>query len=189
MNLTNDTAAPRPIAVAFTSCHDASTFGRTVWMTPAETARLRGLLAALQGWGVLLRAAVEPAVPGYGFDQAVGHLRASLGDHVVRAALAAAEAGPCSSSDPWPAAVMPVWAFEPEGRGEDVLLSSARLWGVDLLLEALRVEGDDDPQPVSAVRERFGRWIAAAGRHQGVHPVRLPGRGGSYAVFASPAAG
>ncbi len=187
MNAIDDAARLRPTAVAFTNCHDASTFGRTVWLTPAETGRLRGLLATLQDWGLVLRAAIEPAVPGYGFDQAFGHLRASLGDHVVKAALAAGKAGPFPGSDPWPAAVMPVWAFEPEARCEDVLLSSARLWGADLLLEALRVEGDEEALPVPAVRERFARWAMAAGRIS-VAPVRLPGRGGSYAVFASPAA-
>jgi hypothetical protein len=43
---------------------------------------------------------------------------------------------------------MPVWPFEPEGGGGDALLSSARLWGVDLLVEALRVADDDDPTPM-----------------------------------------
>jgi hypothetical protein len=31
---------------------------------------------------------------------------------------------------------MPVWAFEPEGGSDDVLVSSARLWGSDLLAAA-----------------------------------------------------
>ena len=55
------------------------------------------------------------------------------------------------------------WAFEPDGGSEDVLLSSATLWNVNLLVEALRVEDDDNPVPVAAVRERFQRWVAAAG--------------------------
>jgi hypothetical protein len=58
---------------------------------------------------------------------------------------------------------MPVWAFEPEGGSEDVLVSLARLWGSDLFVEALRVEDDDHPEPVPSVRERFGRWVDAAG--------------------------
>jgi hypothetical protein len=45
---------------------------------------------------------------------------------------------------------MPVWAFEPEGETEDVLLSSGMLWGADLLIEPLRVERDDSPLPVPA---------------------------------------
>jgi hypothetical protein len=56
--------------------------------------------------------------------------------------------------DPVPAAAMPVWRFEPEGGSEDALLSSATLWGVDILVEALRVEDDDDPAPVPSVRYR-----------------------------------
>ena len=82
---------------------------------------------------------------------------------------------------------MPVWQFEPEGNCDDVLLSSARLWGVDLLLEALRVEGEDHPEPVPAARERFARWASASGGNRRMATVRLPGREESYAVFASPA--
>ena len=80
----------------------------------------------------------------------------------------------CTGSDPRPDAVMTGWPVESGRGGGDVLLSSARLWGVDLLLEALRVEGEDDPELALAVRERFAR----------VATVRLPRR---YAVFTSPA--
>jgi hypothetical protein len=74
---------------------------------------------------------------------------------------------------------MPVWAFEPEkGGSDDVLLSSARLWGADLLVEALRVEGDDDPAPVPSVQDRFARWANAAGQRRELSTVRLPGRDG-----------
>jgi hypothetical protein len=46
---------------------------------------------------------------------------------------------------------MPVWAFEPEGDDsgdQDVLLNSGRLWGTDVLIEALRVESEQQPSPV-----------------------------------------
>ena len=89
--------------------------------------------------------------------------------------------------DPEPAAVMPVWAFEPEDGSGDVLLSSAKLWGADLLVEALRVEDDDDPTPVPAVRERFRRWADAAGGGRALSTTRLPGREGSYVIFAAAA--
>jgi hypothetical protein len=36
-----------------------------------------------------------------------------------------------------------------------VLPGSATLWKVDLLVEAWRVEEDDDPVPVASVRERL----------------------------------
>ena len=77
----------------------------------------------------------------------VDHLRATIGSPIADAALAAT-ARSVPAIVPAPAAVMPVWPFEPEGGGGDALLSSARLWGVDLLVEALRVEDDDDPTPV-----------------------------------------
>ena len=75
--------------------------------------------------------------------------------------------------------LMLVWAFEPDGGCEDVLLSSATLWNGTLLVEALRVAGDDDPTPMSSVRDRFGRWVRAAGRGHRLTTTRLPGRGGS----------
>ncbi len=75
------------------------------------------------------------------------YLRATLGSPIADTALAAAERS-VPHSDPVPIAVMPVWPFEPEDGSGDALLSSARLWGVDLLVEALQVEGEDDPTPV-----------------------------------------
>jgi len=82
---------------------------------------------------------------------------------------------------------MPVYAFEPEGGSEDALLSSATLWNGDLLVEALRIEGDDDPTPVPSVRDRFDRWVGAAGAGRKLATTRLPGRGGSYVLFAAAA--
>jgi hypothetical protein len=68
-----------------------------------------------------------------------------------------------------------------------VLLSSARLWGTDLLVEAMHVEGDDDPAPVPSVRDRFARWADAAGKGRELSTVRLPGRNGCYVLFAAAA--
>jgi hypothetical protein len=68
---------------------------------------------------------------------------------------------------------------------EDVLLSSATRWNVNLLVEALRVEDDDDPVP--AVREHFHRWVAAADSGTTLATSRLPGRDGSYVIFAAAA--
>jgi len=84
-------------------------------------------------------------------------------------------------------ALMPVWPFVPESGGGDALLSSARLWGVDLLVEALRVEEDDDPTPAPSVRDRLRRWADAAGHGGRLKATRLPGRDGCYVVFASAA--
>ena len=90
--------------------------------------------------------------------------------------------------EPAPAAVMPVWAFEPEGGSEDGLLNSARLWNTDLLVEALRVE-DDAPVPVRTVRCRSNRWAAAVGQGERLKTVRLIGCDGCYVVFAAAAPG
>jgi len=94
------------------------------------------------------RRAVLAAVQDYGFADA---------------ALAAAER---TAPDPAPIALVPVYAFEPEGGSEDALLNSATLWNRNLLVETLGVEADDDPTP-----------------------VRLPGRDGSYVLFAAAAPG
>ena len=78
---------------------------------------------------------------------------------------------------------MPVWAFEPEGDDsgdQDVLLNSGRLWGTDVLIEALRVESEQQPSPVTTVRSRFDRWIKAEGGARERAVVRLPGRDGCY---------
>ncbi len=56
------------------------------------------------------------------------------------------------------------------------------VWNGNLLVDALRVV-DDDPTPVPSVRDRFGRWVRAAGAGPGLATVRLPGRGGSYVLF------
>ena len=110
----------------------------------------------------------------------------TIGTPISDVALAAAERS-VPAGDATPAAVMPVWAFEPDGGSEDVLLSSARLWGTDLLVEALRVEDEDDPAPVPAVRERFRCWADAAGQAERLKAARLPGRDGFYVLFAAAA--
>ena len=91
------------------------------------------------------------------------------------------------AGDPAPAAVMSAWPFEPEGGSGDALLSSATLRGVDLLVEALRVEDDDDPTPAPSVRDRFRRWADAADHGGKLKTTRLPDRDGCYVVFAATA--
>ena len=123
-------------------------------------------------------------MPGYGFANVLAHLGAPF----AGAALAAAERT-APDREPPPAALMPVWSFEPDGGSEDALLSSATLWNSNLLVEALRVADDDDPPPVPSVRERFDRWAGVARAGQRLAMVRLPGREGSYVLFASAAPG
>jgi len=188
MDSISDFSNARPIAVAFTNCFDGTTFGRTVHLTPRDERRLRNVLAAVQDYGFVLRASFEPAAPGYGFADVIDHLRATIGAPFAEAALAAAERDGPSAEAP-PVAVMPVWAFEPDPDNADVMLSSATLWNCSLLVEALRVADDDDPRPVPGVRERYERWSQASGSGDRLATVRLPGRDGSYVVFAAPAPG
>src|SRR5580658_8219146 len=156
MDTTSDAAPARPTTVAFVNCFDSTTFGRTVHLTTDEARRLRNILAALRDYGFILEASFELALPGYGFADVADHLRTTIGTPIADAALSAAERS-VPAGDPAPAALMPVWPFEPEGGSGDALLSSARLRGVDLLVEALKVEDDDNPTPVPAVRDRFRR--------------------------------
>ncbi len=184
MNTTSDAATARPTTVAFVNCFRATTFGRTVHLTADEARRLRNVLAALRDYGFILEASIEPALPGYGYGDFADHLRATIGSPIADAALAAVERS-VRATDPPPAAVMPVWAFEPDEGSEDVLLSSARLWGTDLLVEALRVEDEEDPVPVPSVRGRFRRWADAAGQRERLKAARLLGHDGCYAIFAA----
>jgi hypothetical protein len=186
MNTNGETGDARPTGIAFVQCFDGTTFCRIVYMTAREERRLRGLLAAIHGAGLILRASYAEPFPGSGYEAVVDDLRQSIGAHIVDAFLTSGGGG-SASREPPPAAVMPVWAFEPEGDGEDVLVSSARLWGSDLLVEALRVEDDDDSQPVASVRNRFLRWADAAGGRAVLKTTRLPGRDGSYVIFAAAA--
>lgn len=186
MNTASRAAPARPTAVAFANLYDATTFGRTVHLTACEPLRLRAVLAALRDYGLIHAPSIEPAVPGYGFSDVVAHLRASLGAPFADAVLAAAERT-APDREPPPAALMPVWSFEPEAGSEDALLSSATLWNSDLLVEALRVADDDDATPVLSVRERFDRRAGAARAGRRLATVRLPGREGSNVLFASAA--
>jgi len=176
----------RPTTVTFVNCFDATTFGRLVYLTAQEKRRLRNVLAALYDYGFILRASLDPALPALSFADVIDHLRASVGAPIADAALAAAERA-FRNTEPAPVALMPVWAFEPDCGNEDVLLSSATLWNVNLLFEALRVEDDDEPVPVPSVRERFLRWIAAARSGPALATSRLPGRDGNYVIFAATA--
>ena len=137
-----------------------------------------------QGLGPLSDRQHRAGGADHGFDDFADHLRASIGAPFADAALAAAESS-VPSFDPAPAAVRQVWAFEPKGPSDAVLISSARLWGSDLFVEALRVEDDDAPVPVEPVRERFARWVAVAGIGPALKTMRIPGRDGSYVIFAA----
>jgi len=85
MNTTGNTANVRPTAVAFVQCYDATTFGRTIYMTAQEERRLCLLLTALYNAGLILRASFAPALPDYGCAEAVADLRSSLGARIVGA--------------------------------------------------------------------------------------------------------
>ena len=187
MNAACRTTPAWPTTVAFATLYDATACGRTVSMTNREERRLRAVLAAVQDDGFIHRARPEPAVPGYGFADAIDHLRAALGTPFADAALAAARTA--LDPEPPPAALTPVWTFEPDGGCEGALLTSATLRNSNLLVEALRVADDDDPTPVPSVRDRFDRWVGAAGAGRKLTTTRLPGRGGSYVLFAAAAPG
>jgi hypothetical protein len=183
MNTSNDIADVRHYAVTFAQCFDATIFGRVVVMTAAEELQLRNALLALQNIGCVLSPSIDPMAPVYGLRDIIEHLRTAVGSQIVDLALATVSPG----EKPAPAVLMPVWAFEPEGESDDVLLSSGTLWGTDMLFEALRVVDDDNPEPVPAVRDRFLRWALAAGGRINLTTTRLPGRDARYVLFAAAA--
>ena len=90
-----------------------------------------------------------------------------------------------STPSPPPIGVMHVWAFEEVQQGNpDVLVAMGKLWGVDVWIEAIRME-DADLGVVAA----GGRAILAdrggSGPAQACNTVRLPGREADYVLFAS----
>jgi len=91
MNMDRNASHARPTAVAFVNAFDATTFGRTVHLTPDEERRLRNVLAAAHDYGFIVAASFEPAQPGYGFGDVIDHLRATIGAPIADAALAASE--------------------------------------------------------------------------------------------------
>jgi len=54
-------------------------------------------------------------------------------------------------------------------------------------MEALGAEGDGDPAPVPAVRDRSMHWADAAGGRHTLSTVRPPEHDGSYVLFAAAA--
>jgi hypothetical protein len=163
--IANEKVAARLARVAFLNCFDARLFCAEVELTEGDQRRLDAALAWLQDAGVLLLPTPDQSDARLDADGVIDHLRATVGDHIVEAALAADPDLP-RASGPAPTAVLPVWPFETEGddpADRDVLLASGRLWGAEALLEALRVDEPDNPVPVLEVRSRFDRWVKAAG--------------------------
>ena len=175
----------RPGCVAFVQCNTAITFGQVVHMDKHEELCLTNFLATLQDAGLVLRPCLSPGLPGWTFAEVVAHLRWAVGGHLIDAFLAGTNRLEPGAE---PAAVAPVWPFDREGVNDDIMVSSARLWGVDLLVEALRVRDENDPVPVPSVAGRFALWAAAAEGGSGrLRTTRLPGHCGNYVVFAAAA--
>ena len=182
----DNTLEARQVRVTFLNTFDATFFSADVDLSQQEEGRLEALLSWLQEAGVILlpqpsTGAVEPTFQGM-----LSHLRGSVGAHIVEAALAAPSA-PYQADRGTPIAIMPLWPFEAPDVGSnhrDVLLSSARLWGADLVVEALRVADPDSPIPLPSVRERFDRWMSAVGGGRDRVAVQPPGEPGWYVVAA-----
>lgn len=101
---------------------------------------------------MVLRPNLHPALPRQSFIDVPAHSRRAEGIQLIDALLAGNNRLiPCVE----PVAVGPVWPFEREGKSDDVMLGSARLWGVDMLVEALLVKDDNDPVPVPSVSVRY----------------------------------
>ncbi len=186
----DSTRATRPVRVAFLNCSDATVFAAELGLSREEEERVATLLGWLQDAGALLLP--KQATPlADTFDGLVAHLRGTVGATLVEAGLTAG-APRAPSSGGAPVAVMPIWPFEPEGEDPadpDVLLSSGRLWGADVLIEALRVGGPDNPVPVVTVRSRFDRWARAGGGGRLRAAVQPPGRTDWYVLGAISAPG
>lgn len=171
-------------AISFARCYDAAIFTAAAELTAVEAEQLRELLGGLEGLGLVTLPSVAPmSVPSTGLRAVMVQLSDWLAPHVVKAV--AATLGQQRSPLAPPNALMPLWPFEPCGDSNDLLVTTAQLWGCDLHVEALRVESDEEPRPVPSVAARFAAWRHAAPGHGGLATVRLPGREGRYVLFAS----
>jgi hypothetical protein len=182
----DETKAMRATRIAFLNCNDAALHVADVKLTEEERARVRAALAWLEHSGIVLVPRQHQGAAVRTYDVLLATLQASVGDLAFQAALGAEPREPMGEQAA-PCAVMTVWKLEPEGddvEDRDVLLGSGRLWGIDLLIEALRVEEPDDPLPAKTVRPRLERWVKAAGGGSLRKACRPPGEDGWYAVAA-----
>ena len=121
--------------IAFLNCNDAKLHVIDACLTQEQAARLRGALAWLEECGLVLVPQGHADGGVTSFNGVVEQLAASVGSLSLNAALSCLPASPPRQGVK-PAAVMPVWPLEPEttiGGGSDLLVSSARLWGADVL--------------------------------------------------------
>jgi len=182
----DETKAMRPTRIAFLNCNDATLHVADVKLTDGERERVQAALAWLEHSGNVLVPRHHQGARVHTYDALLAALQASVGELAFQAALGAEPREPMGEQAA-PCAVMPVWQLEPEGddaEDRDVLLGSGRLWGTDLLIEALRVEGPDEPLPITAVRPRLDRWVRAAGGGLLRSCCQPPGESGWYAVAA-----
>lgn len=85
--------------------------------------------------------------------------------------------------------LVPVWHFEPLSGSPDILAAAGISAGQPIVFEALPVTDADQAEPLPSVAARFASWCSAAGHGAMLGTAALPGRPGSYAVFASLQAG
>jgi hypothetical protein len=185
----NGTVETRTSRIAFLNCFNSQLYVSDVIMSETEEIQLNATLTWLRDAGVLLLPANELVPCTISVADVIDHVRRSVGDLLVDTALSAEPTHLCGNL-PQPIAVMPVWPFTTEGddcKDRDVLLSSGRLWGNDILLEALRVDDHDNPVPVCPVRSRYDRWIKAAGGGRLRAVVHVPGEKGGYFVAGAAA--
>jgi len=171
-----------PYSLAFIRSLDARLVVISVRLSALERKRLQQLLGILESSGHIILPRTYPVTTTLREPAVLTMLEDWLSPDVVGAALGASKYPFIPS--PAPAAVIPVWEFEPVD-GDDVLLATAQLWGSDLLIEALRVRDDEEPQPIGCAEKRFSQWRASAGGDGDLKTVRIPGRAGAYVLFAA----
>jgi hypothetical protein len=182
MTIENDPlTSRRAVSIAFVRCADGATFLATAALTAAECKTLRGLLAGLRGLGLITVPLIgEHASGGTALAAVEAELKSWFPAFVLSAARAGVEHGAPAG------ALMEVWPLEPADPTGNLLVGTARLWGCDFAVEALRLESEEEPRPVPAVAARFYRWAHAAGGLDEPRIARVPRQTGDYAVFVAP---
>ncbi len=144
-------------------------------MTADETERLRRLLAALRESRVPAARQRRTRAAGLRLRRRRRRPAASVGAHIVDARAGRA---PPTNGRRRPAARRRDAGLGIRSRRPAIRTSSdsARLWGADLFVEALRVADDDDPAPMPSVRTRFAQGRRRRAPVGPLSPVRLSGR-------------
>ena len=173
---------PTEFLVSFIQLYNAASVAACVILTPDQAVKVSLLLLDLEAANVITAPSVVVKSRALDLDQFRALLGSGLDEIVVASIEASGEY--CRTHLVKPAALMPVWGFDDAGSDASVLEGVGHLWGVDVRLEALRMEDMDLPKPLPGAKARFEAWRKTIGPEHAFATVSLPEREGHYVLVA-----